>query len=87
MLDFQKIERAAATLEGRFRHTELIHSPYYSARLATPLYFKCENLQRTGSFKIRGAYNFLASQSAEDLRRNRLRWPRSWPPSGTEHRW
>ncbi|MDT8419933.1 MAG: threonine ammonia-lyase [Desulfuromonadales bacterium] len=69
MLDFHQIEKAAATLEGRFRHTELIHSPYYSARLATPLYFKCENLQRTGSFKIRGAYNFLASQSAEDLRR------------------
>lgn len=69
MLDFRQIECAAATLEGRFRHTELIHSPYYSARLATPLYFKCENLQRTGSFKIRGAYNFLANQSAEDLKR------------------
>lgn len=69
MLEFRQIENAAATLEGRFRHTELIHSPYYSARLATPLYFKCENLQRTGSFKIRGAYNFLANHSAEDLKR------------------
>ncbi|HEX9779491.1 MAG TPA: threonine ammonia-lyase [Geopsychrobacteraceae bacterium] len=69
MLDIRQIESAAATLEGRFRHTELIHSPFYSAQLATPLYFKCENLQRTGSFKIRGAYNFLANHSAADLKR------------------
>ncbi|MBI5482861.1 MAG: threonine ammonia-lyase, partial [Deltaproteobacteria bacterium] len=32
-----------------------------------PLYFKCENLQRTGSFKIRGALNFMTSQSREKL--------------------
>ncbi|HKJ04032.1 MAG TPA: threonine ammonia-lyase [Geopsychrobacteraceae bacterium] len=69
MLDIHQIESAAARLEGRFRHTELIHSPYYSARLETPLYFKCENLQETGSFKIRGAYNFLANQPAELLKR------------------
>lgn len=67
MLDIRQIESAAETLKGHFRHTELIHSPYYSSELDVPLYFKCENLQRTGSFKIRGAYNFLANQSPEAL--------------------
>jgi threonine dehydratase len=63
MLDLSAIREAAATIRGRARRTELIHSHYFSQRLGVPLYFKCENLQRTGSFKIRGAYNFLHHQS------------------------
>lgn len=67
MLTRQQINAAAENLQGLIRHTELIHSPYYSKSLGTPLYFKCENLQYTGSFKIRGAYNFLSQQSPEQL--------------------
>jgi threonine dehydratase len=63
MLDLAAIRTAAETIRGRARRTELIHSHYFSQRLGVPLYFKCENLQRTGSFKIRGAYNFLHHQS------------------------
>jgi len=37
--------------------------------LGTPVYLKCENLQRTGSYKIRGAYNRLARLSPEDQAR------------------
>jgi len=62
MLELSAIRKAAATIGGLARRTELIHSHYFSARVGTPLYFKCENLQRTGSFKIRGAYNFLSRQ-------------------------
>ncbi len=62
-----QIEQAAGCLKGVVRHTELIHSPYYSKLLEVPIYFKCENLQHTGSFKLRGAYNFLYNQSRKKL--------------------
>ncbi|NIQ92762.1 MAG: threonine ammonia-lyase [Desulfuromonadales bacterium] len=69
MLELRQIREAADRLGGRFRRTELIHSHYYSQQVGTPIHFKCENLQRTGSFKIRGAFNFLSSQSKNDLAR------------------
>lgn len=55
-------------LKKRVRRSELIFSHYYSELLGVPLYFKCENLQRTGSFKIRGALNFMTSQPREKLK-------------------
>lgn len=55
-------------LKKRVRRSELIFSHYYSEQLGLPLYFKCENLQRTGSFKIRGALNFMTSQPRELLK-------------------
>lgn len=67
MLTRQLIETAANNLQNLIRHTELIHSPYYSKVLETPLYFKCENLQYTGAFKIRGAYNYLCQQTPDLL--------------------
>ena len=67
MFDLDAIRAAEATLQGRSRRTELIHSHYFSERLGYPLFFKCENLQRTGSFKIRGALNFLENQPVERL--------------------
>ncbi len=67
MLTPQLIDQAAENLQGIIRHTELIHSTFYSKLMRTPLYLKCENLQHTGSFKIRGAYNFLSQQPAELL--------------------
>lgn len=54
-------------LKKRVRRSELIYSHYYSEQFGIPLYFKCENLQRTGSFKIRGALNFMTSQPREKL--------------------
>ena len=67
MLTYRQIEFAAQNLQNVVRRTEMIHSPYYSTSIGTPLYFKCENLQHTGSFKIRGAYHFLSQQSPEQL--------------------
>lgn len=54
-------------LRKRVRRSELIYSHYYTEQLSLPLFFKCENLQRTGSFKIRGALNFMTSQPRERL--------------------
>ncbi len=67
MLSRDQILDAAANLKHVVRHTEVIHSNYYSRVLGTPVYFKCENLQHTGAFKIRGAYNFLSHQPAGQL--------------------
>ena len=62
------IQEACDRLRKRVRRTELIYSHYYTANLGVPLFFKCENLQRTGSFKIRGALNFMTAQPREALK-------------------
>ena len=61
------ISDAYDRLRKRVRRSELIYSHYYTEQLGIPLFFKCENLQRTGSFKIRGALNFMTSQPRERL--------------------
>lgn len=63
----QLIADAHDRLKKRVRRSELIYSHYYTEKLGIPLYFKCENLQRTGSFKIRGALNFMTAQPREKL--------------------
>lgn len=64
---FEQILEAHDRLKKRVRKTELMHSHYYSEKYGLPLFFKCENLQRTGSFKIRGALNFMTAQTRETL--------------------
>ena len=61
------IHEAYDRLRKRVRRTELIYSHYYTEKCGIPLHFKCENLQRTGSFKIRGALNFMTAQSRKSL--------------------
>lgn len=53
------VETAAARLAGRVVRTPLISSPVLDARLNARVLFKAECLQRTGSFKFRGASNAL----------------------------
>ena len=50
-------------LRGVVVHTPLVRSDALSTVAGTDVYLKCENLQRTGSFKLRGAYNALATLS------------------------
>src|SRR5512142_682106 len=69
MLSYDLIAEAADRLRKRVRRTELIQSHNLSERLGFPVHFKCENLQRTGSFKIRGALNFMTAQPRENLTR------------------
>src|SRR5450631_3390567 len=69
MLTYSLIQEAADRLKKRVRHSELIYSHYFSEKLGIPLYLKCENLQRTGAFKIRGALNFMTAQPREKLAR------------------
>ena len=51
---------ARKLLDGVVRTTPLEHSRVLQARVGGPVFLKCENLQRTGSFKLRGAYVRIA---------------------------
>jgi threonine dehydratase len=55
------VDAAAKTLAGVALRTPLINSPVLDARLGARVFLKAETLQRTGSFKFRGAYNKLSS--------------------------
>lgn len=58
-------ERAAERIGGLVRETPLEYSPQFSAKSGANVWFKLENLQHTGSFKLRGAANRLMTLSPE----------------------
>ena len=60
------VRAAAARLEGVCLRTPVWPSRILSKMAGGTTWLKCENLQRTGSFKIRGAYNRIASLSDEE---------------------
>ena len=62
----ENIQKAAENLNGIIRKTELIYSEFFSKETGNRIYIKPENLQRTGSFKIRGAYNRIANLTEEE---------------------
>jgi threonine dehydratase len=62
-----EIERARERLEGVARVTPVFPSETLSRLARRPVHLKAENLQRTGSFKIRGAYTKLSNLSSEEL--------------------
>lgn len=55
MVSLDDIKKASRVIERMIIRTPLIYSPYFSRQLESEVYFKLENLQKTGSFKIRGA--------------------------------
>ena len=60
-LTLNDIEAAAAVIQGSVVHTPTAPSPGLSRSAGTDLFLKLENLQHTGSFKVRGALNKLSS--------------------------
>jgi threonine dehydratase len=64
-----EIEAAARTIAGHIRDTPTLPARALSDRLGVPVRLKAENLQRTGSFKTRGAVNKVAALGAEELGR------------------
>lgn len=61
MISAAEIRRAAGILKGRVIRTPLVYSPTFSKLAGFEVYLKLENLQTTGSFKIRGAtYKILS---------------------------
>ncbi len=55
------VDAAALRLAGVALHTPLVSSPVLDAMTGGRVFLKCETLQRTGSFKFRGAYNKISS--------------------------
>jgi len=66
-LNYELVLEAQDRLRKRVRHTELIGSTYFSERLGYPVLLKCENLQKTGAFKLRGAMNFMTARERSEL--------------------
>jgi len=71
---FADVQAAARRLEGIAIRTPLLENARVNAKLGGRLFIKAECLQRTGSFKIRGAYNFLASMSEADRKKGAVGW-------------
>ena len=66
------IHAAAQRLQGVAHRTPVLRSGMADKLLGAQVFFKCENLQRTGSFKFRGAYNALAQFSPQQRERGVL---------------
>jgi len=62
------IREARAALAGIALHTPLVAAPGLAARVGVPVHLKCEHLQPTGAFKIRGAWTALSRLSESDRR-------------------
>jgi threonine dehydratase len=69
MLTLQLIKEAATRISGRVHHTAVITSRSFNEATGKDVFFKCENLQRAGAFKIRGATNKILSLTDEEKRR------------------
>jgi len=59
------IEKARETIAGVARVTPMETSQFLAEVLGSPVHLKCENLQRTGAYKLRGAYNRLSALTEE----------------------
>jgi threonine dehydratase len=66
---YADVEAAARRLEGVAHRTPVATSTSFDALAGCEAYFKCENFQRMGAFKFRGAYNALAQLGPEQRRR------------------
>lgn len=64
-----ELRAAQRLLSGIARVTPVVSAGWLSDRVGGPVWLKCENLQRSGSFKIRGAYVRMAGLSADERRR------------------
>ena len=66
--DWRTIEAAHARIAPRIHRTPVLTSATFDALTGARVYFKCENLQKTGSFKIRGACNAIFSLSDKEIK-------------------
>jgi threonine dehydratase len=69
LIPLPAIREAAAAIAGKVHRTPLLSARGIGARAGVELYLKCESLQKTGSFKPRGALNKVMALSAEERAR------------------
>lgn len=66
MMTLDKFEEASERVKEVILPTNLIYSEYYSAQTGAKVYFKPENMQYTGAYKVRGAYYKISTLSEEE---------------------
>ena len=66
---FDRIQAAKKRLGGQAHVTPVMTSRTLDRRVSAAVYLKCENYQRVGAFKFRGAYNAMAQLAEEDAKR------------------
>jgi threonine dehydratase len=71
-VSFDDVVAAAERIRGLAHRTPVVTSRTLDERLSARVFLKCENLQRAGAFKFRGAYNAVARLSAEERARGVL---------------
>jgi len=69
MVKYDDVAAAHERIKGMARRTPVLTSSSTDALIGAKLYFKCENLQRMGAFKFRGAYNALSQLTPEERKR------------------
>ncbi len=69
LTDFPAVLRAAERIAGAAHRTPVMTSRTADERTGARLFFKCENLQRVGAFKFRGAYNAIAALPEDQRQR------------------
>lgn len=68
-LNLERIKKAQETIKDVVRKTPLFYTSTFSKQCGCNLYLKCENKQKTGAFKLRGAYNKVANLTEEEKSR------------------
>jgi threonine ammonia-lyase medium form len=68
-ITFKDIQSAAIRLVGQAYRTPIVTSRTFDDLIGAKVFFKCENLQRAGAFKFRGAYNTISQLSGEQRSR------------------
>jgi len=72
MVTYDDIAGAHERIKGAARRTPVLTSSTADALIGARVFFKCENLQRMGAFKFRGAYNALSQLGPEERKRGVL---------------
>ncbi|HIR92746.1 MAG TPA: threonine ammonia-lyase [Candidatus Egerieimonas intestinavium] len=66
MLTLEKFEEASEIVKQVTQETKLVYSDYLSAQTGNKVYLKPENMQRTGAYKVRGAYYKISTLTPEE---------------------
>ena len=69
MLTLEAFEEASAKVKEVTQETKLVESPFLSAACGNRVWLKPENMQRTGAYKVRGAYYKISTLTPEELGR------------------
>ena len=71
-MNLEKIQQAADRLKGKAHVTPVFTSGTLNRMVGAEVFFKCENFQRIGAFKFRGAYNAIAALAPDPSKKTVL---------------